>query len=81
MKDQMITVSEFKATCLKIIEKVKTTGLPVTITKNGKPTARLVPCLPSPNEHACLFGALADEVLETGDIISPLGPQDWEVLR
>ncbi len=34
---------KFKATCLKLIDRVAQTGEPVVITKRGKVLARLVP--------------------------------------
>ena len=38
-----VSVVEFKATCLKLIDRVAETGEPVLITKRGKVLARLVP--------------------------------------
>jgi prevent-host-death family protein len=38
-----ISAVRFKATCLKLIDRVAETGEPVIITKRGKVLARLVP--------------------------------------
>mgnify|MGYP001041345214 CR=1 FL=1 len=38
-----ISVTEFKAKCLALIEQVNTTGQPLTITKRGKWIAELRP--------------------------------------
>ena len=38
-----LSASEFKATCLAILDRVHETGEPVTITKRGRVVARLVP--------------------------------------
>jgi prevent-host-death family protein len=38
-----IKASEFKATCLALLDDVAATGDEITITKYGKPIARLVP--------------------------------------
>lgn len=38
-----ISAVKFKATCLKLIDRVAETGEPVIITKRGKVLARLVP--------------------------------------
>ncbi len=38
-----ISAAKFKATCLKLIDRVAETGEPITITKRGKVLARLVP--------------------------------------
>jgi prevent-host-death family protein len=68
---------EFKAKCLKLMDEVAATGEPVTITKNGKPIARLVPVHGQPKT---LFGALKGSLTIKGDIISPL-EDEWEANR
>jgi prevent-host-death family protein len=37
-----VTVTEFKAKCLRLIDQVHKYGQPLTITKHGKPIARVV---------------------------------------
>ena len=38
-----IKASEFKATCLKLMDDVADSGEEIIITKNGRPVSRLVP--------------------------------------
>jgi len=38
-----VKASEFKATCLRLMDEVAETGDPVIITKNGRPVSKLVP--------------------------------------
>lgn len=38
-----ITATQFKAKCLRLLDEVAQTGRPLTITKHGKPVARLEP--------------------------------------
>lgn len=38
-----VSAVKFKATCLKLIDRVAETGEPVIITRRGKAVARLVP--------------------------------------
>jgi len=74
-----VAASYFKARCLKIMDEVRTTREPVTITKKGKPVAKLVPPDGQPED---VFGCLKGEIEIVGDILSPLvRPEDWEVLR
>ena len=39
---RIVIASEFKATCLKLMDQVAENGEEIVITKNGRPTARLV---------------------------------------
>jgi len=74
-----IPAGYFKARCLKIMDQVRATREPVTITKKGKPVAKLVPADEQPEE---IFGCLRDEIEIVGDILSPVvPPEDWEALR
>lgn len=38
-----ISVTEFKQRCLEIIRRVEETGKPVTLTRRGRPVARIQP--------------------------------------
>lgn len=43
MTERTIMASRFKAECLAILDQVDTLGISVTVTKHGRPVARLVP--------------------------------------
>ncbi len=76
-----IAISEFKAKCLAILERVRKTRKPVRVTKRGKPVAEVVPPTPA-FDRASLAGSMRDTMKITGDIISPAtDPEEWEVLR
>ena len=62
-----IKASEFKATCLRLINEVADTGEPVIITKNGKPICKLVPCYQKPQS---LFGLHRDIIKSHDDLIA-----------
>ena len=49
-----ITVTQFKATCLGVIDKVQKEKSRVTITRHGKPAAELIPI--SASSPGKLFG-------------------------
>jgi prevent-host-death family protein len=40
---QKIALSEFKAKCLAVLERVRSTKKPIRITRFGKPIAEVVP--------------------------------------
>lgn len=76
MPSTHMAAGRFKAECLKLLDDVADTRQPLTITKRGRPVARLVPVEPD----APLFGALAGTVAEYGDIISPVD-DEWAAAR
>lgn len=69
-----ISVSEFKAHCLELIEQTHTTHAEYIVTKRGRPVAKLIPVIPSGTNFA--FGDMKDSVVINGDIVSPLSI-DW----
>ena len=69
-----IKASEFKAKCLKLMDEVAENGEEIVITKNGSPTARLVPYRERPKT---LFGIDRGKLEILGDIISPI-EVEWE---
>ena len=79
-KENEITVpaGQFKARCLSLIDQVNQTHQVITITKRGKPVARLVPL--EVEKPRRLFGSFAGHVVEEGDIVSPTG-EAWEAER
>ncbi len=75
-----LSVSRFKATCLAVLEKVRTTREPILVTKRGKPIAEVVPVSAAGDEPRRL-GVLAGRGAVVGDIIEPaLGQDEWESL-
>jgi prevent-host-death family protein len=76
-----LSISRFKATCLSVIENVRTTGEPVLITRHGKPVAQVVPPPPRIADGKSNFGCMKGTAEELEDILEPLPEDDWEVLR
>jgi prevent-host-death family protein len=78
---ETISISKFKATCLKLIDQVKTTGVSIIVTKRGEPYA-LITKPPAPEKTESWIGKYKDEIEITGDIIKPVVDEsDWEVLK
>ena len=69
-----IKSSEFKATCLKLMDEVAADGGEIVITKNGRPTAKLVAYREKPQT---LFGIDRGKLEILGDVIAPLDAE-WE---
>jgi prevent-host-death family protein len=78
--NEMITISQFKATCLSVLDKVQQTGQPVIVTRHGKPLALITPPPPAPQKK--WLGAYQNRGIIVGDILSPVTQNcDWEVLH
>ena len=65
----------FKAQCLKLMDRVAEKHETITVTKRGKPVARLVPVDPAPERP--LFVYLRGKGKITGDIVASTG-ETWE---
>jgi prevent-host-death family protein len=71
-----VTVTQFRAQCLTLIDEVKTTRQPILVTKKGKPVVKLVPAGKAPK----FFGRLKGIIHIVGDIESPVEPPSaWDV--
>ncbi len=71
MAMEEISISEFKAKCLAILERVRKTKKPVRITRFGKPVAEVV--APSPVQGRNQWMGGMKGILEIrGDIVSPV---------
>ena len=70
----VVKASEFKATCLQLMDRVADTGEEIVITKNGRPVSRLVPYRIRPRT---LFGIDRGRIELVGDIIEPVDVE-WE---
>ena len=66
-----IAISEFKAKCLALLERVRRTKKPLRVTHFGKPIADVVPAAPHASDAEWL-GMMADTVHILGDIVSPV---------
>ena len=76
-----ISISEFKATCLAVLEQVRRTGIPIIVTRRGKPIAEVIPPSPANSDESWL-GAMRGTATIAGDLVSPAGDADeWEALR
>jgi len=74
-----MAAGEFKAKCLKVMDRVNKTREPILITKKGRPVAKLVPADTTSDDF---LGSLAGVMQIVGDVESPVEPPEaWESLR
>ena len=75
---ESIAISEFKATCLAVLERVRRTKKPVLITRFGQPVAEVVPPSAPPQPKGWI-GSMVGTARILGDIVSPVsGESEWE---
>lgn len=75
MSDRQVPAAEFKAHCLQLLDQVQKSGVPLTVTKRGKPVAKLVPI--SAAKSGSLRGCMRGLVSIDGDLVEPTG-ETWE---
>lgn len=69
MKQRSVPAGEFKNSCLKLMDQVHKEGIPITVTKRGKPVVRIVP-IRGEGKRLTLRGTLAYEakdIFATGE--------------
>jgi prevent-host-death family protein len=69
-----ITASQFKARCLRLLDEVAETGETLTVTKHGRPVARVLPPLRPDDLRGSVQIKMTDEEL----IYFSMGPWDME---
>ncbi len=77
MKSTLVSASEFKAKCLRLLDEVEE-GQTLIITKRGRKVAKVSPISPP---RRSLRGSWKGLVKITGDIVRFDTSQDWESSR
>jgi prevent-host-death family protein len=78
---ETISISEFKATCLARLERVRRTGRRLLVTKRGAPIAEVVPATVERRAGGWL-GSASESGRITGDLVAPVVAADeWEAAR
>lgn len=66
--DEEMKLENFKAECLKVIEKIRKTRCEIIITKRSVPIAKLVPI----EEERKFFGKQKGTIHFKGDVVGPI---------
>ncbi len=75
MKEATVAASEFKAKCLRLLDEIAAEGGSLTITKHGRPIARVVPIAKPSNR---LRGSWKSIVRLHGDAAHIRVSDEWE---
>jgi prevent-host-death family protein len=75
---ETMAISEFKATCLAVLERVRRTGTSIVITKRGEPVAEVNPPSPASTGEGWL-GSMRGTATLADDLIAPASvTNDWD---
>jgi len=66
-----ISISEFKAKCTALVDRVSKTKEPIRIIRHGKPVVDVVPAARAV-DRAAWIGCLEGKIKILGDIVSPV---------
>lgn len=77
MKNRVMTATEFKAKCLSALDEVEKNGNTVTVTKRGRPVAKVTRA--PKRRWKSLEGSWAGKVEIVGDIVQG-DPEIWEIV-
>jgi prevent-host-death family protein len=69
------TVTYFKNHALRLLDDVATKGEELMITRHGKPLAHIEPV--KKKSDSVELGKLRGTMVIEGDIVAPLGDEDW----
>ncbi len=72
MKPRMIAAGQFKNSCLRLMDEIQKDGIPLIVTKRGKPVVQVIPA-PRQEKPQGLRGTV---VYEAPDIFST--GEEWE---
>jgi prevent-host-death family protein len=73
-----MAVSDFKARCLEVLERVRRRGEEIVITKRGEPIARVIPIR---RGGTPLRGMMRGKMAIKGDIVAVDWTDEWESVR
>ena len=78
---ETITISEFKATCLSVLDRVKRTKQAIIETRRGEPIAMIDPP-PLPMKKESWLGSFKSKGKISGDILSPaIDSNEWGIFN
>ena len=72
-----VAAGEFKAKCLRLMDRVARDRQPLVVTKRGQPIVEVIPVR---KRRRRMYGYMAGTVEFVGDIISPIDVE-WEANR
>ena len=78
MKSRVVSAREFKAKCLAYLDEIEQRGVPITITRRGRPVAVLAPA--AKDSWKSPRNSWAGKARIVGDIVNVDTSDLWEVV-
>jgi len=75
MKPKKIAAGEFKNSCLRLMDEVQRDGIPIIVTKRGKPIVEVIPA-----RERSVRGSLLGTIVHAAKDISSTG-EKWDAER
>lgn len=79
MQITTVSKSKFKAKALEYFRIIQKTGQPMLVTHDDKPVIKVTPF--KTEDSKTIMKKLGEAITFIGDIESPVGVEDWEVLK
>lgn len=79
--NKIVSASEFKAKCLRLIDEMQADGQPITITKRGKVVAEVKPKSEEPRRSIIGMLRSPEYRFDMAPEEPACDPEDWEALR
>ena len=77
---EKVLISEFKARCIELIKRVKSTRSPLIVTLRGQPIAKVIP-FEEGAEAGVKLGSRIGHAIIREDIVRTDSVDDWEMDR
>jgi prevent-host-death family protein len=75
---EKVLISAFKARCIELLKRVKTTRSPLVVTLRGQPIAKIIP-FEEEAETGVKLGSRIGNAFIRGDIVRSDSGDDWEM--
>ena len=78
---ETVSKSKFKPMALEYFRRVQETGEEIVITDRGKPVVKIIPAQEEPTVAVTILNKLRGTLIKYEDPYSPVGLEDWDVLK
>lgn len=82
MPAKTVGAAEFKANCLRLIDEMNLSNIPIIVTNRGRPVAEMFPVRNSANVAKPFIGSMKGTVYSFNDPFTPaMASDEWEAMQ